>query len=1010
MSGVSPLRHMRRMLSVIAVAIAFPSAAFAQASIAGVVRDTSGAVLPGVTVEAASPALIEKVRSAVSDGNGQFRITELRPGTYTVTFSLAGFSTVRRDGVVLQGETTAQVNADLRVGSLEETITVVGEAPVVDTQSTTRQQVLSREAIDTLPTGRNYQSLGAIIPGVTSNTPDGGGALGDTMASLTVHGSRTTDQRVMQNGVNTMTLQAGGNIGIAVPNPGMAAEVTIDTASVSAEQAVGGVRINYIPRDGGNQFAGNVYLTFANEDMQGENLSDELRARGLTRANSIKKLWDFNPGLGGPIVRDRLWFFTTFRYNGAHNYAAGMFYNRNAYKPNLWTYEPDTSRPAANLNVWKDAQIRLTSQVSPRNKVAFTWDQQFRCSCPGGIGTTGVTATRSPEAAPFMRSPVQRLLHSEWTSPLTSRVLMEAAGLHRTERWGFMHPNSAHREDFISAEETALLAQMIPVTEQSTGLQYRSRPTYNNTWVPNYFFRFATSYVTGSHAIKVGFTEVFGFHDQTDYTYHAPIEFRLLNGVPNRITQRALPIRYKSDLNHDLGIFAQDKWTVGRLTASFGARFDYFKSSFPEQTLGPAQLSPGRNLTFPAQDNISWKDITPRAGLVYDVTGDGKTAVKLSLNKYLASQTLDGLGRNPNPVLRLVTTANRSWNDLDRDFVPDCDLISVEANGECGALDNRNFGSPSTAFQTFDPDVLTGWGNRGFNWELAAGLQREIAPRMSVDVGYFRRWYGNHRITDNLALTAGDFDEFSIETPSAPGLPAAGRLTGLYDVKPAKFGQSVQHDTLARKYGDFEERYDGVDVTTNWRSTTGLTLSGGLSTGKTTVDLCDVARQVPETLLLRDQGTGNFNANVRIPLQWCRQVSPFLTQFKLFGSYTIPVIDVLLSGTLQSVPGPEIRADFAAPNAAIMPSLGRPLAGGLPNQTIAVIRPASEYGERLNQVDVRLGKVVRAAGLRTSINVDIFNLLNTATVLSENANFTAFRRPTGIALARYFKIGASVEF
>jgi hypothetical protein len=298
-----------------------------------VVRDPSGAVLPGVTVEAASPVLIERTRSTVTDGSGQYRILDLRGGTYTVTFTLSGFSSVKRDGVQLAGESVAVVNIEMRVGAVQETITVTADAPTVDVQTTTRQTVMSKEVIGTLPTGRNYSSFGALLTGVTTNASDAGGAVGDPMASLTVHGSRPGDQRVLQNGVNTMTLQAGGDIGIAVPNPGMAAEVTVDTSAVSAEQSQGGVRINYIPRDGGNQFSGTTFVAFSGSGLQNDNLTDELKAKGLTSVGGIKKLWDVNPGFGGPLRRDRAWFYFTGRVNRADQYSANAFANKNAYNP-----------------------------------------------------------------------------------------------------------------------------------------------------------------------------------------------------------------------------------------------------------------------------------------------------------------------------------------------------------------------------------------------------------------------------------------------------------------------------------------------------------------------------------------------------------------------------------------------------------------------------------------------------------------------------------------------------
>src|SRR5688572_19812083 len=286
------MRTFAKVLTALVWAVLLPSAAYAQASLAGVVRDTSGGVLPGVTIEAASPVLIEKVRTAVTDGNGRYQLVDLRPGAYTVTFSLAGFNTVKRDGVTVSGAGTATVDAELRVGALEETITVTGEAPTVDVQSTTRQAVLDNDAIASLPTTRNYATLARLIPGTNSNVNDvGGGAIQDVGGSTTIHGSRNTDQRVTLNGINTMTLQAGGNIGGQIPDVGSAAEITIDTSSLSAELPTGGLRINFIPKDGGNNFSSQTFLTFSNDSLQGDNFSDALRASGLgdrksTRLNS----------------------------------------------------------------------------------------------------------------------------------------------------------------------------------------------------------------------------------------------------------------------------------------------------------------------------------------------------------------------------------------------------------------------------------------------------------------------------------------------------------------------------------------------------------------------------------------------------------------------------------------------------------------------------------------------------------------------------------------------------
>jgi len=393
-----------------------PSLASAQAAISGIVKDTSGAVLPGVTIEAASPVLIEKVRTAVSDGNGRYQIVDLRPGAYTVTFTLAGFNTYKRDGVTLAGTASTTIDAELKVGALEETITVTGEAPTVDTTSTTKQQVLTSDTVNALPSARNYFGLARMIPGTSGGGNDVGGSLiQDVGQSVTVHGSKNTDQRVTANGVNTMTLQAGGNIGGQTPDVGSAAEVTVDTTSLSADLPTGGVRINFIPRDGGNKFSNSTFFSFTNDSLQGDNFSDELKARGLGTPNKIVKSLDLNESFGGPFKKDRVWFWFSTRVNKVEN-EAPIFFNVNQFNPNEWLYVPDTSKPGLNKGDQYNNSIRVTWQATPKVKVAGTYKADHWCNCPNNI-----PATIAPEAARDRRFPRLRQEHAEVTSPSRTR-------------------------------------------------------------------------------------------------------------------------------------------------------------------------------------------------------------------------------------------------------------------------------------------------------------------------------------------------------------------------------------------------------------------------------------------------------------------------------------------------------------------------------------------------------------------------------------------------------------
>src|SRR5438067_1817046 len=309
------MRVLRTVL-LVAGTLAIPSAVFAQASITGVVRDTSGAVLPGVTVEASSPALIEKARSVVTDGTGQYRIVDLRPGTYSVTFALSGFNTLRRDGVELTGSFVASINAELKVGTVTETVTVTGESPLVDVQSTTRQRSMTHDVIDAVPSGRLPTELAVLIPGVVTvgsiafngqGAQDVGGSGGDQVVTVGIHGSKGDSSKITQNGVATnMNL---GNWNLITPNVGGAQEVSVNTSGISAEATEGGVQMNIIPREGGNVFKGTFFGSFANNGMASNNLTDELRARGLTAINAVKKVVDINPGFGGPLMKDRMWFY-----------------------------------------------------------------------------------------------------------------------------------------------------------------------------------------------------------------------------------------------------------------------------------------------------------------------------------------------------------------------------------------------------------------------------------------------------------------------------------------------------------------------------------------------------------------------------------------------------------------------------------------------------------------------------------------------------------------------------
>ena len=477
-----------RVLVVLLALLAYPAVAAAQASITGVVRDASGAVLPGVNVEVSSPVLIEKVRSAVTDGGGQYRVVDLRPGAYSVTFALAGFSTVKRDGVELSGSLTATVNADLRVGGVAETITVTAATPIVDVQSVQQQRVMTKEIIDTLPTGRTTINVAVLIPGMNLSTTfsgegqDVGGTTGEVQQTLTIHGSRGDDMRRMVDGLSMQS--QGTSVSAFAANSGMIQEVTVDTAAGSAEQSAGGVRMNIIPREGGNRFSGSFFATGTNEHLQANNVDQRLTDLKIVTPNAVKSNWEVNPAFGGPIAKDRLWFFASGRAAAVNNYISGAVQNANGAAS--FAYAPDTSFRGSRDTLWRDINARLTWQATPKNKLSLFVDTADRCSCYDSRQLT------TPEASADFVFPWKNLVTITYNSPLSGKLLLEAGFSHKPEDWGYFTHEGREADE-----------RLVGVTDQTTGVFYRGpRPYFIQSMrfkaeLMDTSWRTALSYVTG---------------------------------------------------------------------------------------------------------------------------------------------------------------------------------------------------------------------------------------------------------------------------------------------------------------------------------------------------------------------------------------------------------------------------------------------------------------------------------------------------------------------------------
>jgi hypothetical protein len=988
-------RLSRKALAITLALLLWPLAASAQSLFTGLVSDESGAALPGVTVEASSPALIEKVKTVVTDGAGRYTIVDLRPGTYKLTFSLAGFSTAIRDALEITANFTATINVELKVGSLEESITVSGETPVVDTQQVSRTVTLGRDLLDSLPTTRSISSIGGLIPGIRLSTPDVGGERVLEASANRSRGLGDNAQTMLIDGMS-VTASAGGQM--PYTNDQMDAELSVRTTAIPASISSGGVNLNSIPRDGGNIFAGNAFLGGFTNKWQSDNVTPEEQARGLTIGNKMAHIRNLSAAVGGPVVRDRAWFFLSVRHADADEFVADTpryvtltakeldrtfvdYCSAGVCGP--FSLKAGQEQRTQLASYVRDVVLRLNTQVTPKNKLVGFLGRSFKNKTNEyGFGTDPVFASnirdnrRGPYAYGYIKA----------TSTVSNKVLVEAG-------WSTgIFSNPASQKPFNNLPRYLDNGQVNPAwianaRRQDSALNinpYCTIPTGCTVWWTGGTQAHAinsrspwmgsVSYVTGSHNVKAGFTYTRGV-DRFDNDRQADLIQVYNSGSPQSVTVAGTPMNTK-DLVFESGWYLQDTWTIKRLTVNPGIRFEYYHAQMEAISMPAGRFVPAR--FFPQEKNIpNWKnDPAPRFSAAYDLFGNGRTVLKASFSKYYQDTGRSEFVRNH--ASAALVTESRSWFDVD--LVPGTATrsgIAKPTDNDGIAEDNEIGPSSTTAFGVRNPTQWDRNIKREFNREITVGASHELMRGVAVSVGYYHRTFHDLISSQNLSITDADYTPFQVKIPSVAndatlaGVLDPNETITVYNLQPSKL--SLSSDVIDRNSSKNKLFYNAVETSFSARIPGGLTAYGGWTVEQYYAKYCEGITPNGSPL------TTDYGRVVSVGGRFCDQAAsgpiPFQSDFKLAGS--IPVSWGLAVGViLQNYPGTE-RVITWSPAASVFPNGQR-----TQTQTIILSKPGSIYNPRYNQIDFNIKKNFRFNKTVLTGQVDVFNATNSSTILT----------------------------
>jgi hypothetical protein len=639
--------------------------------------------------------------------------------------------------------------------------------------------------------------------------------------------------------------------------------------------------------------------------------------------------------------------------------------------------------------------------------VTLSYDWQWNKSQDNnGAFTQATAAWEAAKVAPgsVYRCTSQRLYQATWTRTATNKLLFEA-GANYVYGGVYGRGPCSWYEDRIAIRDTAI------------NLLYNGGGISAMEWQYPINQRASVSYVTGAHTVKAGMLALETLNPGATVTDRLPFSYTFNNGVPTQITEFVSPVATRQALRLGLGVFVQDQWRINRMTLNLGLRYEYVNAYAPALSRPSTLLADAAS--FPEVDCIPcWHDINPRAAVAYDLFGNGKTALKASLGKYASQVT--GFAGMFGPASAAVVSTTRSWTDASGNFYPDCDLRNPLSNGECGPMANASFGQVQIRTNP-DSNWITGWGKRGYAWEASASIDHQLRPGVALNVGYFRTWFGNFTVTDNLAVTPADFDPYCITGPTDSQLPAnvsGQQMCGFYDIKPALFGQVNNLVTFASNYGKWTEYYQGVDLNLNIRLPGGGQIGGGWNVGNSITlpqGMSFVTTRQSRCFVVDSPQELNYPASIYLGASGfangCETANVYQNRIKLNASTPLPW-GLQAAAVFQNLPGPYYSAFATYTTAQIAPTLGRNLAGGTRTITVDLVPLYNHFLDtRITQLDVRLSKIFQLGRTRIQGNLDVFNLLNSSSVLAVNQTYgSTWLQPTQIMPGRMIKVGFQMDF